>query len=238
MNTENSFTGFPEKTEYTSIPNPFFSSILPQIQDLPELKITLYIFWALYRKKSYPRFITYSELRGDQALMSGITTDDSSEEELLHGLEAAVDRGTLLRLHIESDEGSEELYFLNAEQDRRAIEQIESGRIKLGGMIKIEPAPTEKPANIFDLYERYIGLMNPIIADDLKYAENRFPASWIEDAFKESVEMNKRSWRYISTILERWDAQGKDDGRVRENSQKDISPNEYIQKYGHLTKRD
>ncbi|NQT72714.1 MAG: DnaD domain protein [Chloroflexi bacterium] len=238
MSTENSFTGFPEKTEYTSIPNPFFSSILPQIRDLPELKITLYIFWALYRKKSYPRFITYSELRGDQSLMSGITNDGSSDEDLQHGLEAAVARGTFLRLHLESDEGSEELYFLNAEQDRRAIEQIESGRIKLGGMIKIEPAPIKESANIFSLYEQHIGLLNPIIADDLKYAENRFPASWIEDAFKESVRMNKRSWRYINTILERWAAQGKDDGRIRENPQTDSDPKEYIRRFGHLTKRD
>jgi len=238
MSTENNFTGFPAKTEYTSIPNPFFSSILPQIRDLPELKITLHTFWALYRKKGYPRFVTYSDLRGDQALMSGITNDGSSDEDLQHGLESAVNRGTFLRLHLESDEGSEELYFLNTEQDRRAIEQIESGKIKLGGMIKIEPAPTKQPANIFALYEQHIGLLNPIIADDLKYAENRFPASWIEDAFKESVRMNKRSWRYINTILERWATQGKDDGRIRENPEKDDDPKEYIRRFGHLTKRD
>jgi len=238
MSTENSFTGFPVKTEYTSIPNPFFSSILPQIHDLKELKITLHIFWALYRKKGYPRFITFAELRGDAALMSGITNDGSTEEVLRHGLEAAVNRGTFLRLHLENEEGSEELYFLNSEQDRRAIEQIETGKLKLGGMVKIEPAPVEEPANIFSLYEQHIGLLNPIIADDLKFAENKYPAAWIQDAFKESVRMNKRSWRYISTILERWAAQGKDDGRIRENPEEDVDPKEYIRRFGHLTKTD
>ena len=32
-------------------------------------------------------------------------------------------------------------------------------------------------------------------ADELREAENLYPASWIEDAFREAVEQNKRSWR-------------------------------------------
>lgn len=238
MSTEKEFTGFPAKTDYTSIPNPFFSSILPKIQDLTELKVTLYIFWALYRKKGYPKFITSKELRGDRSLMQGIATNGSAEEQLRFGLDAAVRRGTLLQLTLTGDKGSDELYFLNTDQDIRAIEQIESGRIQLGGMIDVEPAPTDEAPNIFTLYEQHIGLLNPIIADDLKYAENQYPASWIEDAFKESVRLNKRSWRYISRILERWAAQGKDDGRTRQNPQEDVDPKEYIRRFGHLTRRD
>lgn len=236
MSKKSRFSGFPAKTDYTAIPNPFFSAILPQIHDLSELKLTLHIFWALYRKKNYPKFVTYGELRGDQALMTSITNNPSAEDQLKRGLEEAVNRGTLIHLSLQSEEGADDLYFLNTDQDRRAIEQIETGRIKLGGMIRIEPAPTEQPANIFALYEQHIGLLNPIITDDLKYAENKYPAAWIEDAFKESVRLNKRSWRYITRILERWAAEGKDDGRTRENPQADISPNEYIRKYGHLTK--
>jgi DnaD/phage-associated family protein len=232
MNSPQRFPGFPARTGFTPIPNPFFSAVLPEIQDLPELRVTLHIFWALYRKKGYPRFMTYDELRGDQALMSGL-----SAEELRHALETGVERGTLLCLKMDRDGESEELYFLNTELSRRAIVQIENGEIHLGGVARYEPAPTEQRRNIFTLYEQNIGLLTPLIAEDLKEAEKMYPASWIEDAFRESVRLNKRNWRYISRILERWASRGRDYGTSRESTKEDISPKEYIQKYRHLTRK-
>ncbi|MBT9163750.1 MAG: hypothetical protein DDT24_00670 [Chloroflexi bacterium] len=233
MNGPRRFPGFPTRTGYTPIPNPFFSAVLPQIQELSELRVTLHIFWALYRKKGYPRFVTYGELRGDQALMSSF----SAEEDLRHALETAVERGTLLCLQMDRDGESEELYFLNTELARRAIVQIENGEIHLGSMVKVEPAATKERRNIFTLYEENIGLLTPLIAEDLKEAEKLYPASWIEDAFRESVRLNKRNWRYISRILERWALRGKDYGTARESPKADISPKEYIQKYGPLTRK-
>ena len=238
MNNKKVFSGFPAKTDYTSIPNPFFSTIMPQINDLAELKVTLYIFWALYRKKGYPKYISYSEMRSDQALMSGLKASDSAEEHLQNALSSAVKRGTLLQLSVERDNQTESLYLLNTEKDRKVIEQIENGEVDLPGIVQIEPVTTEERPDIFSLYEQHIGLLTPLIADDLKEAEKDYPASWIEEAFRESARMNKRSWRYISKILERWASEGKDDGRTRENSQEDISPKEYIRKFGHLTKKD
>ncbi|MCL0078681.1 DnaD domain protein [Dehalococcoidia bacterium] len=233
MNAPKRFPGFPTRTGFTPIPNPFFSAVLPEIQDLSELRVTLHVFWALYRKKGYPRFVTYGELRGDQALMSSF----SAEEELRHGLETGVGRGTLLCLKMDRDGEPEELYFLNTELSRRAVVQIENGEIHLGGMVRIEPAATEERRNVFTLYEENIGLLTPLIAEDLKEAERLYPASWIEDAFREAVRLNKRNWRYISRILERWASRGKDYGTTRESPEKDISPKEYIQKYRHLTRK-
>jgi DnaD/phage-associated family protein len=232
MNGPKRFPGFPTRTGFTPIPNPFFSAVLPEIQDLFELKVTLHMFWALYRKKGYPRFMTYDELRGDKALMSGLSAED-----LRHALETAVGRGTLLCLKMDRDGESEELYFLNTELSCRAIVQIENGEIHLGGMVRYEPAATEGRRNIFTLYEQNIGLLTPLIAEDLKEAEKMYPASWIEDAFKESVRLNKRNWRYISRILERWASRGKDYGTTRESPEEDISPKEYIKKYKHLTRK-
>jgi DnaD/phage-associated family protein len=233
MSRPKGFPGFPARTGFTPIPNPFFSAVLPDIQDLSELKLTLYMFWALYRKKGYPRFMTYGELRGDQALMSSFR----SEDELRHALETAVGRGTLLCLKMDRDGETEQLYFLNTELSRRAIVQIENGEIHLDGIVRIEPAATEERRNIFTLYEQNIGLLTPLIAEDLKEAEKMYPASWIEDAFRESVRLNKRNWRYISRILERWASRGKDYGTTRESSEEDISPKEYIRKYRHPTRK-
>ena len=129
------------------------------------------------------------------------------------------------------------MFFLNTEPDRLAVEQIQSGEIQLDGIVKTESALIREKLNIFTLYEQHVGLLTPIIAEELKEAEDAYPALWIEDAFREAVSLNKRSWRYISRILERWDSQGKDDGRTGKDPQKDISPEDYLRKYGNRTRK-
>ena len=51
-----------------------------------------------------------------------------------------------------------------------------------------------------------------MIAEQLKEAEELYPSAWIEDAIFEAVSQNKRSWRYIARILERWEREGRGDG--------------------------
>ena len=76
------------------------------------------------------------------------------------------------------------------------------------------------PKNIFELYEDNVGMLNPMIVDELIQAENKFPFNWIVDAVKESATRNKRNWKYIHTILETWDREGKNNGRTLGNSEK------------------
>jgi len=66
----------------------------------------------------------------------------------------------------------------------------------------------ERP-NIFVLYEQNIGLLSPLIADQLKDAADQYPAEWIEAAFREAVQHNTRKWSYISAILRRWETEGR-----------------------------
>jgi DNA replication protein len=70
--------------------------------------------------------------------------------------------------------------------------------------------PTKR-SNIFELYEDNIGLISPILADELKDAEATYPPQWIADAFKIAVENNVRRWSYIRAILERMATAGRDD---------------------------
>jgi len=228
-----SFPGFPERMRFTPIPNVFFSQLMPQIDDLAELKATLYIFWKLYQKRGYPKFVAASELLADRALMTGL----GSAEALRHGLGQAVTRGTVLCLALERSGGQEDLYFLNTEADRRAMAKIASGEISLGALPKLEPcAETEERPNIFTLYEENIGMLTPIMADELREAEKLYPRAWVEDAFKEAVSLNKRNWRYISRILERWASEGKEDGTPERDTKE--SRDKYIKgRYGHLVKR-
>jgi DnaD/phage-associated family protein len=162
------FPGFPQRMHYTPLPNLFFSQVLPQIDDLTELKVTLHFFWTLYGKRGYQKFITYNQLLGDRTLMKGL-------------------------------------------------------------------GDGEQP-NIFTLYEENIGMLTPMIAEELRDAEQLYSASWIEDAFREAVSRNKRNWKYIEAILKRWASEGREHGTPGRDSEED--PDKYIKgKYGHIVKR-
>ena len=227
------FSGFPARTQFTPIPNPFFSSLLPHISDIAELKVTLHIFWLLYRKRGYPRFITYRELLSNKNLISSLREGDKSPDEVLGGaLEMAVNRGTNLHLVLVID---------GTPEDRQVVAKIRNGELALAGLKtggRAYPDVTaEPPPDIFSLYEQNIGMLTPMIAEELKEAEKLYPEDWIRDAIKEATSLNKRSWRYIARILEHWSAEGKSDGTYRRDSKK-TDPGKYSQqKYGHMVQR-
>jgi len=236
------FKGFPAKMQFTPIPNLFFSRLLPQISDIAELKTTLHIFWSLYPKKGYPRFTTYRELLGSTSLMSSLREETKLPDEILrNALEMAVKRGTILHIALDRDGAREDVYFLNIESDRQVMAKIKNGELALAGLkaggqdypdVEAEPQP-----DIFTLYEQNIGMLTPMIAEELKEAEKLYPEAWIRDAIKEAVTHGKRKWSYISAILERWSVEGKSDGTYRRNSKK-TDPDKYIKgKYGHMVQR-
>ncbi len=72
------------------------------------------------------------------------------------------------------------------------------------------PVPAARP-NIFVLYEDNIGLVTPMLAEELAAAADDYPPAWIERAFRLAVENNARNWRYVRAILERWARDGVDD---------------------------
>jgi len=234
------FNGFPAKMQFTSVPNFFFSTLLPQISDITELKTTLHIFETIYRKRGYPRFTTYRELSSNKSLMSNLKeTGKSPGEALRNALEMATRRGTILHLVLDRNEASEDVYFLNTEQNRQIMAKIKNGELSLSGLKVKEQTyiETEEQPDIFTLYEENIGMLTPMIADELREAEKLYPEAWVRDAIKEAVERNKRNWSYITAILERWSAEGRSDGTHRRDSKK-TDPDKYIKgKYGHMVRR-
>ncbi|MFC2055982.1 DnaD domain-containing protein [Chloroflexota bacterium] len=234
------FSGFPTRMQFTPIPNFFFSSLLPQIKDITELKTTLHIFCSLYGKRGYPRFITYRELLTNKGLINSLRGGEKPSEEVLGGaLGMAVKRGTILHLLVDRDGTPEDVYFLNTESDRRTVAKIQNGELALAGLKVGRQSPsdidTEPPPNIFTLYEENIGKLTPMIADELREAEKLYPELWIRDAIKEAVSLKKLSWRYIERILERWSAEGKRDGTYQRDF-KTGSDKYSKQKYGHMVK--
>ncbi|NWF77178.1 MAG: DnaD domain protein [Chloroflexi bacterium] len=221
----------PVKTDFISLPDSFFTQALPKIQDLAELKIVLYASYLILRKPGHPfafghserseeshaaqgrpQFVTYKELKAESSRLSA----ELDEKTLRQALNSAVGHGVLSHSTLKINGVLEDVYSLTIP------------------MYRSRQPPS---VNIFALYEQNIGIITPMIAEELKEAEKLYPARWIEEAFKEAVTLNKRSWKYIARILERWASEGKDSGEYKRHVKKG-GPDKYIKgKYGHLVKR-
>ncbi|MFC2007088.1 DnaD domain-containing protein [Chloroflexota bacterium] len=233
------FNGFPARMEFTSLPNLLFSALLPQITDIAELKTTLHVLAAIYRKRGYPQYVTFRELLGNASLMKSLKKDAESIDEILRSaLKMVTDRGTIISLTVDKGEAIENVYLLNSAANRQVVEKLQNGELELKGLEVAHRTciETEELPDIFTLYEQNIGMLTPIIAEELRDVEKSYPETWIRDAIREAVSLNKRSIRYIVRILENWSAEGKSHGTHQRDSKTD--PDKYInQKYGHMVQR-
>jgi DnaD/phage-associated family protein len=218
------FAGFPDgQMRLTPVPNLFFSDLLPIIDNLAELKVVLYSFWALGQKEGKVRFLRLADFLNDPEFMKGMGSNPTLAAETAHeGVERAVARGVLLHVNIESADGRMDLYFLNSEKGRAAVQGIGRGEWR-PNVNEDEPITllVERP-NVFVLYEQNIGTLTPIIADELRDAERTYPTEWIGEAIEEAVKNNARNWRYVLAILESWRQEGKKHGAARRGTQKDL----------------
>ena len=216
------FKGFPQgKVRLIPIPAPFFRELLPQIDHLGELKVSLYAFWRLSYKEGTYRYLRRSDFTADEHFMQGLAdTTEDAQVALSDALERAVQRGTLLQASVAQEEGDEILYFLNSPRGREAVQTIARGEWRLSGQPEQPVEILEELPNIYRLYEENIGPLTPLIADALRLAEAEYPARWIEDAIRIAVENNARNWRYVEAILERWQEKGRDDQEDRRDTEK------------------
>ncbi len=206
------FSGFPSGVRAVRLPEPLFSDLLPLVDDLDELKLTLHVLYRLGQQEGGVRYVRHRELLADRLLLSGLTEASGAAVEA--ALARAVERGTLLRAEATLDGRPEVVYFANTARGRAAFEAARRGQALP------ETTPTPRPS-VFTLYEENIGPLTPLIAEELKEAETLYPADWLPAAFREAVAHNKRSWKYIRAILERWQNEGKDDEAGRRDREGD-----------------
>ena len=198
------FKGFPVgMDESVPVPEVFFTDLLPVIDHLGELRISLYAFWNFSGQMKEPRFLQFSEMLKDERLMAD-------------ALSRACDRETLLEVRQEN----ESYYFLNSTRGKAAREGLLKGAWQPGEEetipLKLQP---ERP-NIYTLYEQNIGPLTPILSETLQDAEQNYPTEWIEEAVKIAVIKNVRTWRYIDAILKSWKEKGHN-GTDRKSAEED-----------------
>lgn len=218
------FEGFPAgKLRVTPIPDLFFAELLPQIDDLGELKVTLYVLHRVQRVTGL-RLVRRADMLADGALVRGLVAVGQGVAEALDdALERCVRRGTLIRLDVGGSAGTDQWYLPNSEGGRKLAADIESGVVDLPEARRVTRVAAEERPSIYTLYEQNIGLLQPLIAEELREAEETYPTEWLEDAFKVAVENNVRRWSYVRAILERWRLEGKQDEANRRDSEADRS---------------
>lgn len=223
------FTGFQENdTGVTGIPDLFFREILPEINNIDELKLSLYLLWKVNTLGNYGIPFTIQSLLSDRIFVEGLDANsDEIEKVLASTLDQAVSDNILLKVEVEPNKRV--VYFINCPQGRKAAEKY-NGNLKPSNLTLDQIQP-----NIFRLYQENIGPLTPIIADALRSAENTYSKSWIEDAIQIAVENNVRRWRYIESILNRWQKEGRD-GTDRKDDKEDYR--RYIKgEYGEVGHR-
>ncbi len=199
-----SFPGFTSSETFTQVPDSFIK-MMNEIQDLAELKVTLYAIWRIERTEG--NFRAMCETDFEEAAL-GLNL-----EEIRHGLGKALERGTLLK---SENEAQEVFYFLNSPRGRLSAEAFAKGQWRAA-----MKAYVPNKSNLFKLYEENIGALTPLLADMLKEAEREYPGMWFEEAFEIAVSRNVRNWKYIEAILRRWKENGKDERRNSEDSVQD-----------------
>jgi DnaD/phage-associated family protein len=206
------FTGF-STDKLVGLPPELFSEVLPAITLPSELKVTLHSFYRLSRQRTTPRRLSWDELAADRVLRRGLRAVAKlrpPEELLAEGLDAAVQRTTLLHVVIHDGARAQSWYLANTPANRTWAGQMN------GAAAALAPAPElAERMPLLTLYEQNIGLVTPLLVDELREAEERYPSHWIEDAMREAVRANARSWRYIRKVLERWAANGRNNAPDR-----------------------
>src|SRR5262245_53427290 len=169
--TVRTFSGFPDGTlAATPVPNLFFARLLPEIDSLAELKLTLYVLWRTSPGPRNPSWLALDELKRDQALQAGLAGQPGGPGAALQaGLAAATARGPLLRATVAYADREREVVAANPGRGRRGL-----AALRAGAAAAPAPAIPERPVArasdrppIFELYEESVGLVQPLIADEL-----------------------------------------------------------------------
>ena len=201
------FNGFTSSETFSQIPDSLFH-LLKEMDDIAELKVTLYAIWRIEHIEGHFRALCETDFEAE-SLGMGLN-------EIQIGLEKAVKRGTLLKSTYEADV----FYFLNSPRGRLAAESFAKGHWRESAKIMSAPIASRK-SNIFKLYEENIGALTPLLSDMLREAEKNYPSVWFEEAFEIAVSRNVRNWKYVEAILTRWKEKGKDERKDKQDLVKD-----------------
>lgn len=200
--------GFSTDPHLVAIPRDFISACAGISSDA--ILLLLHFFSGVKDLKTNIAHLEENELLESFSKWHGSSPNNAQE-----ALEELIDQGLLLKWQ----EKNLDYLIAGTPEGRFFYQELELGVKQLNQPGKTGSLADERP-NIFKLYETHIGIITPMMAEQLKQDESDFPADWIEDAIREAVQRNARNWKYVKAILLAWKERGRD--RQDEGHQSDI----------------
>lgn len=222
-----------------AVPVQFFTELVLNIKDEAELRIALYIWYAITRKVGAQRFVFQSDIANDPVLVNWFIHKGGTER-LLSSIDLTRKRGVFIGAQLPNKDF---VILPNDEAGQRLLNRFIIDSEVLQDQVK--PASPARPQSTSALspvaikYEQEIGAITPSIATTLQDSESRYPMDWILEAISVAAESNARSWRYIQTILENWQKNGRNNGNQKatrispEKSGKHKSPYDVLIRKGN-----
>lgn len=203
------------------IPTTLLDSMLAAIGDLGDLRCILRALRTLDKQSEPLRYVTIGMLENDPVLQDLQVTKPS----IYSAMETATRVG-LFEKRSMLEGGEEHVVFVLSTPAEVPVQHSISEETRFG---TASVSRVEAP-NIFSLYESTVGMVTPFIADELKESEGAYPSHWIQEAFNLAASLNKRNWRYIAAILNRWYAEEQQNGKPRRHI-KTGDPKKYLAEY-------
>lgn len=195
---------------YTQVPNDFF--IMARDMDKAELKVVLYIIRETF---GYHRETCEVSIR-ELATGAGLTARNAyngAEKAIARGLvekTVSTTRKTTWRAVVGEDTA---LYPLrqrtvSLRKSKPPVKEIKETIKENEDEGLYQSLKDVAMKELSKAYQSEIGMLTPMIADELRDAIDTYPSKWVLDAIHEAAIQNKRGWKYILAILKRWKEQG------------------------------
>ncbi|CAN5668523.1 hypothetical protein BH23CHL4_BH23CHL4_16740 [soil metagenome] len=150
------------------------------------------------------------------AVLSTTAVSQTSTSRIMRALNQSVGRGALIRSSVVKDNRQSIVYQL-AGSKTPPQDAEDQATVSLHGDAAGSAANHNgQSASVYAAYENNIGLLTPLVADQIQLALQLYPASWIHEAISEAVAYNRRQWRYIQRVLQNWSADGRISGPANE----------------------
>ena len=185
----------------TRVPNAVLSAVLNEVEESETVKLILRAVWLLERQRGFPASITVNELRHDRVLVCVF----KSQERFDAALDQSLNLGVLIKFELNNADA----LMLNTVSATRQVEHAKDTQpesIEDDGWDASVGA--EMPDDAFRAYEENIGILSPMIRENITAALQDFSDQDIIEAIKIAVENENRSWSYVAGVLRKWARDG------------------------------
>ena len=227
--TEISFDGFDiPRSNYFKMPNVFIE-FLPDLKG-SEISCLIYILrhtwgyqeFGIKKRISINEFMKGRKKKGGERLDRGTGLSNRCIIDALVSLEkrgiievqydtkdkARVKKYYSIKIRCEESSHHEESSYHAEESSHLAEESSYRTKKETKGNKQIERKDNDSGL-IFKAYQDNIGLLTPILAEDIGDCIDEYPEGWIIEAIQIAVSANVRKWSYVKGVLHRWKNDGK-----------------------------